>query len=60
MVASDHRYTHTLLQCSPASVGLAQAHPNNPIHVPKQHTRVLFFTLLPRLFLMKKTGNEPG
>ena len=57
MVASKHRHTHTVPQCSPASVGLTQAHPNNPI--PKQHTRA-FFTLVPRLFLVEKTGNQPG
>ena len=29
MAASANKHTHTLLQCSYASVGLAQARPNN-------------------------------
>ena len=51
-------YGRTLPQCSPTSVGLAQAHPINP--KPRQHIRLLFLTLVPRLFLVEKTGNEPG
>ena len=35
MAASKHARTHvnTLLQCSPISVGLAQAHPSNTFEV---------------------------
>jgi len=28
-LATPSKYTHVYVQCSPASVGLAQAHPNN-------------------------------